>query len=69
MFFTAFITPKADWASIALEDGSYYRMLKISGIQYSLYDWLCDEHYPSYSSLDEMLQNSKKFQSQIVRIS
>lgn len=69
IFFTAFITPKADWASIALEDGSYYRMLKISGIQYSLYDWLCDEHYPSYSSLDEMLQNSKKFQSQIVRIS
>ena len=69
MFFTVFITPKADWASIALEDGSYYRMLKISGTQYSLYDWLCDEHYPSYSSLDEMLQNSKDFQHKIVRIS
>jgi hypothetical protein len=69
MFFKAFITPKADWASIVLEDGSHYRMLKISGTQYSLYDWLCDEHYPSYSSLDEMLQNSKSFQSQIVRIS
>jgi len=69
MFFKAFITPKADWASIVLEDGSHYRMLKISGTQYSLHDWLCDGDYPSYSSLDEMLQNSKDFQRQIVRIS
>ena len=69
MFFKAFITPKADWASIVLEDGTHYRMLKINGTQYSLHDWLCDEHYPSYSSLDEMLQNSKDFQRQIVRIS
>jgi hypothetical protein len=69
MFFKAFITPKADWATIVLEDGTNYRMLKISGTQYSLHDWLCDEHYPSYSSLDEMLQNSRSFQSQIVRIS
>lgn len=69
MFFTAFITPKADWASIVLEDGTYYRMLKINSTQYSLHDWLCDGDYPSYSSLDEMLQNSKDFQRQIVRIS
>ncbi len=69
IFFTAFITPKADWASIVLEDGTKYRMLKINGTQYSLHDWLCDEHYPSYSSLDEMLQNSKDFQHKIVRIS
>jgi hypothetical protein len=69
MFFKAFITPKADWASIVLEDGTNYRMLKINGTQYSLHDWLCDGDYPSYSSLDEMLQNSKDFQRQIVRIS
>ena len=69
MFFTAFITPKADWASIVLEDGTKYRMLKINSTQYSLHDWLHDEHYPSYSSLDEMLQNSKDFQHKIVRIS
>jgi hypothetical protein len=69
MFFDAFITPKADWATIVLEDGTNYRMLKINGTQYSLHDWLCDERYPSYSSLDEMLQNSKDFQRQIVRIS
>jgi len=69
MFFNAFITPKADWASIVLEDGTNYRMLKINGIQYSLHDWLRDGDYPSYSSLDEMLQNSKDFQRQIVRIS
>lgn len=69
MCFVAFITPKADWASIVLEDGTNYRMLKISGTQYSLHDWLRDGDYPSYSSLDEMLQNSKDFQRQIVRIS
>ena len=69
MFFKAFITPKADWASIILEDGTNYRMLKINGTQYSLHDWLHDGDYPSYSSLDEMLQNSKDFQRQIVRIS
>jgi len=69
MFFKAFITPKSNWASIVLEDGTNYRMLKINGIQYSLHDWLRDGDYPSYSSLDEMLQNSKDFQRQIVRIS
>lgn len=69
MFFTAFITPKADWATIVLEDGTNYRMLKINGIQYSLHNWLHDENYTTYSSLDEMLQNSKDFQRQIVRIS
>jgi hypothetical protein len=69
MCFVAFITPKADWATIVLEDGTNYRMLKINGIQYSLHDWLRDGDYPSYSSLDEMLQNSKDFQRQIVRIS
>jgi hypothetical protein len=69
MFFNAFITPNANWASIVLEDGTHYRMLKISGTQYSLHDWLRDGDYPSYSSLDEMLQNSKDFQRQIVRIS
>jgi len=69
MFFTAFITPKSDWATIILEDGTNYRMLKINSTQYSLHDWLHDERYPSYSSLDEMLQNSKDFQRQIVRIS
>jgi hypothetical protein len=69
MFFKAFITPKANWATIILEDGTNYRMLKINSTQYSLHDWLHDERYPSYSSLDEMLQNSKDFQRQIVRIS
>jgi hypothetical protein len=69
MFFKAFITPKADWATIVLEDGTNYRMLKINGIQYSLHDWLHDGNYTTYSSLDEMLQNSKDFQRQIVRIS
>jgi hypothetical protein len=69
MRFKAFITPKADWATIVLEDGTNYRMLKINGIQYSLHNWLHDENYTTYSSLDEMLQNSKDFQSQIVRIS
>jgi len=69
MFFKAFITPKSDWATIILEDGTNYRMLKISGTRYSLHDWLHDGDYPSYSSLDEMLQNSKDFQRQIVRIS
>jgi hypothetical protein len=69
MFFKAFITPKADWATIVLEDGTNYRMLKINGIQYSLHDWLHDGNYITYSSLDDMLQNSQNFQSQIVRIS
>jgi hypothetical protein len=69
MFCKAFITPKADWATIVLEDGTNYRMLKINGIQYSLHNWLHDGNYTTYSSLDEMLQNSKDFQRQIVRIS
>jgi hypothetical protein len=69
MCFKAFITPKADWATIVLEDGTNYRMLKINGIQYSLHNWLHDGNYTTYSSLDEMLQNSKDFQRQIVRIS
>jgi hypothetical protein len=69
MCFNAFITPKADWAIIVLEDGTNYRMLKINGTQYSLHSWLHDGNYTTYSSLDEMLQNSKDFQSQIVRIS
>jgi len=69
MCFNAFITPKADWATIVLEDGTNYRMLKINGIQYSLHSWLNDGNYPTYSSLDDMLQNSQNFQSQIVRIS
>jgi hypothetical protein len=69
MHFSIFITPKADMVYRTLEDGSRCAVLKINGIQYSRYDWLHDIHHSTYFSLDEMLQNSKEFQQQIVKIS
>jgi hypothetical protein len=69
MHFSIFITPKADMVYRVLEDGSRCTALRISGTQYSRYDWLHDIHHPTYSSLDEMLQNCKEFQQQIVKIS
>jgi hypothetical protein len=69
MHFSIFITPKADMIYRVLEDGSRWGALRIIGTQYSRYDWLHDIHHPTYSSLDEMLQNCKEFQQQIVKIS
>ena len=69
MHFSIFITPKADIVYRTLEDGSRWGSSKIIGTQYSRYDWLHDIHHPTYSSLDEMLQNCKEFQQQIVKIS
>lgn len=69
MHFSIFITPKADMVYRVLEDGSRWGALRIIGTQYSRYDWLHDIHHPTYSSLDEMLQNCKEFQQQIVKIS
>ena len=67
--FSIFITPKADMVYRTLEDGSRWGSSRIIGTQYSRYDWLHDIHHPTYSSLDEMLQNCKEFQQQIVKIS
>jgi len=67
--FSIFITPKADMVYRTLEDGSRCGSSRIIGTQYSRYDWLHDIHHPTYSSLDEMLQNCKEFQQQIVKIS
>jgi len=69
MHFSIFITPKAETIHKELEDGSRCWALKINGTQYSIHNWLHDSHHPTYFSLDDMLQNCKEFQQQIVRIS
>jgi hypothetical protein len=69
MHFSIFITPKADMVYRVLEDGSRCGGSQINRIQYSLHNWLHDGNYTTYSSLDEMLQNCKEFQQQIVKIS
>ena len=69
MCFSIFITPKTEMIHKELEDGSRCWALRIKGTQYSMKDWLHDDSSPTYSSLDEMLQNCKEFQQQIVKIS
>lgn len=68
-YFKAYISPDIEWAHKPLEDGSRVSRYKIKGIKYCSKSWLQDDGASTYSSLDEMLQNSKEFQQQIVSIS